>query len=195
MKSLSMKSLLIMVGIIVSSYYVRADQPGFLDGTWKIDNEEKFEHLDMMTKVSDNKSDMEHLPQSLNPDYDAALAKRLGADAYGMKSYVLLILKTGSNTTANQEETALAFRGHMENISRLSEEGKLIVAGPIGRNERNYRGIFIFDVDSIEDARDLVQTDPAVAAGLLEADLYSWYGSAALPLYLEAAGKIWKEQP
>jgi len=40
----------------------------------------------------------------------------------------------------------------------------------------------------------LLETDPAIKEGLLEADLYSWYGSAALPLYLDASDKIWKQQ-
>jgi hypothetical protein len=30
-----------------------------------------------------------------NPDYDAALAKKLGADDYGMHKYVMAFLKTG----------------------------------------------------------------------------------------------------
>ncbi len=37
--------------------------------------------------------------QTANPNYDEALAKKLGADDYGMKQYVLVILKTGKNTT------------------------------------------------------------------------------------------------
>ena len=32
-----------------------------------------------------------------NPNFDAELAKKLGADQYGMKNYVLVILKTGPN--------------------------------------------------------------------------------------------------
>ena len=36
--------------------------------------------------------------------YDEELAKKLGADEYGMKTYVFCILKTGSNTTATAEE-------------------------------------------------------------------------------------------
>ena len=42
------------------------------------------------------------------------------------------------------------------------------------------RGIYIFDVDSIEKARELTATDPAIQAGRLEMELHLWYGSAAL---------------
>ncbi len=45
------------------------------------------------------------------------------------------------------------FKGHMANINKLAAEGKLVVAGPLGKNDKNYRGIFIFDVDNVEAAK------------------------------------------
>jgi len=83
----------------------------------------------------------------------------------------------------------------MSNMERLAEEGKLIVAGPIGKNENSYRGIFILDVASLEEASKILQTDQAIKENLLAADLYNWYGSAALPEHLDAARKIWKIKP
>jgi uncharacterized protein len=133
--------------------------------------------------------------QTGNTDYDPELAKKLGADDYGMKRYILVILKTGSNTTADKELTGKSFAGHMSNMERLAEEGKLIVAGPIGKNENSYRGIFILDVASLEEASKILMTDPAIKENLLAADLYNWYGSAALPEYLDAARKIRKVKP
>lgn len=133
--------------------------------------------------------------QDINPKYDSSLAKKLGADDYGMKAYVLVILKTGPNKTEDQKLIQESFRGHMENIDRLVEIEKLVVAGPLGKNENTYRGIFILDVSSIDEAKELLQTDPAIKEQLLDAELYNWYGSAALPEYLEASDKIWKLSP
>ncbi len=130
-----------------------------------------------------------------NPAYDADLAEKLGADAYGMKNFVLVILKTGSNVTDDKAFITECFRGHMDNINRLEKEGKLVVAGPMAKNEQHYRGIFILDIATIEEAEALLGSDPAVREKLLAADLYKWYGSAALPLYLEHTNKIWKKQP
>jgi len=118
--------------------------------------------------------------QETEVKYDENLAKSLHADEYGMKKYVFCLLKSGSNTTASKEETKKLFAGHMENIGKLAKEGKLAVAGPFMKNDRNYRGIYIFNVETVEEAKALVATDPAIKANLLEAELTPWYCSAAL---------------
>ncbi len=131
-----------------------------------------------------------------NPNYDKALAQKLGADDYGMKAYILVILKTGTNQTSDKSVITESFRGHMANINRLVKEGKLIVAGPMGKNDKTYRGIFILkDIATLDEAKELLQTDPAVKAGILDVEVYNWYGSAALPEYLPFSDKIWKSQP
>ncbi|MDB5252772.1 MAG: hypothetical protein JWP27_1941 [Flaviaesturariibacter sp.] len=126
------------------------------------------------------------------PTYNKALADSLGADEYGMKSYVLVILKGGSGK-ADKERTDSLFAGHLRNIQRLARIGKLVVAGPMEDNEKGYRGIFILNVRTMEEAKALLATDPAIGARLLEPELYGWYGSAALPLYLPSAEKVTKK--
>lgn len=133
--------------------------------------------------------------QTTNPNYDAELAKKLGADDYGMKRFVLVILKTGSNESTDKILRDSAFSGHFSNINRLVEQKKLIVAGPMVKNDKSYRGIFILDTPSLEEANKLIKTDPAITSKFLEAELYIWYGSAALSEYLEASDKIWKKSP
>lgn len=110
--------------------------------------------------------------------YDANLAKRLGADDYGMKTYVFAILKTGKAKVEKAERDKLV-QGHLANILKLSESGTLVLAGPYMEGDDS-RGIFIFDVRTKEEAKKLVETDPAVKAGVFEVELRLWYGSAAL---------------
>jgi uncharacterized protein YciI len=133
--------------------------------------------------------------QTDNAKYDKALAEKLGADEYGMKQYVFVILKTGPAKIEDKAKVNELFRGHMENIGRLADEGKLVVAGPFMKNDRNYRGLFILNVKTVEEAKALLDTDPAVKAQLLEAELIPWYGSAALGEYLPVHEKIAKENP
>lgn len=131
-----------------------------------------------------------------NPNYNKTLAEKLGGDDYGMKSYFLVILKSGTNATMDKKLIAESFRGHMNNINRLVAEGKLIVAGPLGKNDNNYRGIFILNnLKTIEEAKELLQTDLAIKIGLLDYEIFTWYGSAALPEYLPFSEKIWKLKP
>ncbi len=130
-----------------------------------------------------------------NPKYDKALAEKLGADEYGMKQYVFVILKTGPNKVEDKAKLNTLFRGHMENINRLAKEGKLTVAGPFMKNDKGYRGIFIFNVKTIAEAEALLDTDPAVKEKLLEAEMYEWYGSAALGEYLDEHEKIEQKKP
>jgi len=132
--------------------------------------------------------------QSNSMQYDSTLAKSLGADEYGMKSYVLVILKTGKNDIQDKIVRDSLFKGHMANIGRLADEGKLVVAGPISKNELNYRGIFILNVPTIEEARELLQTDPTIKENVFELELFKWYGSAALPEYLKTHKSIQKSE-
>lgn len=125
--------------------------------------------------------------------YDQALATELGADERGMKSYVLVILKTGPVVVNDKQQRDSIFAGHMQNIGRMSEAGWLVSAGPIGKNDKQYRGIYIFDVRTIEEAEKLVVTDPAVKSGVLAAEYYPWYASAALPIHKKYHKKIQKK--
>jgi uncharacterized protein YciI len=64
-------------------------------------------------------------------------------------------------------------KGHMANINRLAEMKKLIAAGPFGDDGR-LRGIFVFRVASLDEAKALTATDPAVQAGRLAMDIHPW---------------------
>lgn len=131
-----------------------------------------------------------------NPNFDETLAQKYEADDYGMRSYFLVILKTGKNKSQNQELLAKSMRGHLDNIKRLVENGKLVVAGPLGTNQKNYRGIFIFQgVESQEKLEAILATDQAIKNNFLAYEIYPWYGSAALPAYLPISDKIWKKKP
>lgn len=114
------------------------------------------------------------------PAFDAELARRLGADERGMRKYVLVVLKTGPTPVADPEKRKAMFAGHFANMERLSAEGKLAVAGPFSKNEAGWRGLYIFAVEDIEEARKLVATDPVVIEGEMVPELYPWYGSAAM---------------
>lgn len=95
------------------------------------------------------------------------------AAEYGLKTYYLVLLKKGENRSQSQEEAMKLQEAHLNNISRLAELGKIVIAGPLLDNSE-IRGIFIFDADSQEEVEELCATDPAIKAGRLIAEVHPW---------------------
>ncbi len=77
------------------------------------------------------------------------------------------------------EEVTELQKAHLANIGRLAEDGKMVLAGPFGDNGE-MRGLFFFDVKTMEEAEALVNSDPAVKAGRLRVELHPWWGPTAL---------------
>ena len=114
-----------------------------------------------------------------NDSFDSILALKSGADEYGMKQYVMAFLISGPNRSHDSATAANIQRSHLDNIQKMAEEGMLVLAGPF-LDSGEYRGIYIFNVNTIEEAQQLTASDPAVKAGRLVMELHPWYGSAAL---------------
>ena len=114
--------------------------------------------------------------------YDPALAAQAGGDENGMRSYVLVILRTGPTRVPDGDARKAMFAGHFANMERLSKAGQLVLAGPFGDKDGDWRGLFVFAVADIEEAKALVATDPVIIQGEMVAEYHSWYGSAATVL-------------
>ncbi len=91
-----------------------------------------------------------------------------------IKQFWFVMLLKGNNRTQDSATAVKLQEGHMANISKLYKEGKLKVAGPFG-DDGNWRGVFIFDVASKEEAELLLNGDPAIAAGRLSYEVHPWY--------------------
>lgn len=122
--------------------------------------------------------------------FDAALAKRMGADERGMRHYVLVILKTGPTRVPEGDERKALFAGHFANMERLAKEGKLVLAGPFIDDPAEWRGLFVLAVDDLEEAKRLAATDPVIQKGEMVAEYHPWYGSAATMMIPELHEKL-----
>jgi len=97
--------------------------------------------------------------------------------------YTLVYLVRAANavqrTDAERKEIQA---GHMANMGRLAEEGRLFIAGPFGQPnpDERLRGIFVLATGSNEEAQRWVATDPAVIAGTLAPELASFESSPEL---------------
>ena len=124
--------------------------------------------------------------------YDSLLAVELGADKYGMKQYIMAFLMRGDSSSADSAEAAMLQRAHLDNITQMAENGDLILAGPF-LDDGDIRGIYIFNVSTVEKARELTSSDPAIKAGVLKMELHPWYGSAILQKLNELHASIQAE--
>jgi uncharacterized protein YciI len=91
-----------------------------------------------------------------------------------MTVYYFCLLTRGPNSgKGTKEELAAGQAAHMANIQRLADAGKLLIAGPF-MDRGDWRGIFIFKCASLEEAKELVASDPLVQDHRLIADVRPW---------------------
>lgn len=109
----------------------------------------------------------------LHPWWSEDVMKKTETPTKLMTAYLAFLVRGEKWTPEKTPQTEEIQKGHMANINRLAEMKKLVVAGPFGDNG-TLRGIFVFRVASMEEARALTLTDPAVQAGRLALDLHPW---------------------
>jgi uncharacterized protein YciI len=126
----------------------------------------------------------------------AAAAESPAADREGeeapappmkMKRYFLALLYKGPTWSPGESPEVVALQeGHLANIRRLADAGKLVLAGPF-EDAGDLRGLFVLDAASIEEARALCDSDPAIAAGRLRAEIFAWWAPEGVGVVPPAA--------
>jgi uncharacterized protein YciI len=92
-----------------------------------------------------------------------------------IKQYFFVMLTRGPNaSTIDSLDLQKIQEGHLANIHRMADTGKLKIAGPFG-DDGNWRGIFIFDVNSEEEVKELIKNDPAIQSGRLSYEIHPWW--------------------
>ena len=101
----------------------------------------------------------------------------VGPGGYEMTTYYVGFLYRGAKWTPEETpETRQLQEEHMANIQKMGAAGKLVIAGPFTDNG-DLRGLYVFRVASAEEAKALVESDPAVKAGRLRFELHPWYAA------------------
>lgn len=102
--------------------------------------------------------------------------------------YVFVFLETGTAAESPTPDELNEIRaGHFANMERLAEERVLLLAGPMGASQDGVarQGLFVLDVDTLEEAAFYAGSDPAVQSGLLRYDARPWSATPALRRVLE----------
>jgi uncharacterized protein len=104
----------------------------------------------------------------------SAQKKTTNEPEMNIKQYYFVLLTKGPNRNQDSANASIIMKGHLANIGKLYNDGKLKVAGPFA-NDENWQGIFIFDCASQAEVETLLKTDPAIKAGRLNFDIKAWY--------------------
>lgn len=106
---------------------------------------------------------------------------------FDLDTYQFAFLKKGSKwTPESTPETQKIQEGHMANINRMAQLGKLVAAGPMGDNG-DIRGIFVFKAASLDEAKTLAADDPAIKAGRLALEWMTWMAPKGIGVKLNQA--------
>jgi uncharacterized protein YciI len=110
----------------------------------------------------------------LHPWWAAKNAFRKPAAPLRLVIYYFAFLLRGATWTPEQTPELVRLQeAHLANIRRLAEAGTLVVAGPFS-DGGPLRGVFVFKTETMEEAKALADTDPAVRAGRLALELHPW---------------------
>jgi uncharacterized protein YciI len=109
----------------------------------------------------------------LHPWWAGDIMKKPSSPMKMTTAYLGFLTRGAKWTPEKTPATAELQKAHLANINRLAETKKLVIAGPFG-DETPLRGIFVFKVASLEEAKALAETDPAVQAGRLAIEMHTW---------------------
>ena len=101
---------------------------------------------------------------------------------YEMKQYFFVMLSKGANRTQDSVTAAKIQEGHMAHIRETAQSGQLQIAGPFDDETGDWRGILIYDVKTLDEAKALCAADPAVKAGRLVCDIRGWWAQQGATL-------------
>lgn len=117
----------------------------------------------------------------------AGVSSAAPPEEYEMTTYYVAFLYRGPAwSPEDTPERAKIQEGHMANIRRMAETGKLLVAGPF-TDDGDLRGLFVFRTGTLEEAKAMAEQDPAVKAGRLRLEWHPWFAAKNISVTAKAA--------
>lgn len=114
-----------------------------------------------------------HLIAEMHPWWSEDVMKTPTVPIKMTTAYLGFLTRGAKWTPEKTPATEALQKAHLANIQKLAEMKKLVVAGPFGDNG-TLRGIFVFKVATLEEAKQLAETDPSVQAGRLAISMHPW---------------------
>ena len=88
--------------------------------------------------------------------------------------YVLRATRLGMLTEGPTPEERVVVKGHLEYLEGLAQAGVVLLAGRTQTADEKTFGLVVFQAESDDAARRIADSDPAVARGVMRAEVYPY---------------------
>ena len=94
-----------------------------------------------------------------------------------LEAFELVVLRRPTDAPAYDEQTLERIQSeHLEYLGALRDAGHIVTNGPLlDQPDPSVRGLVVYRVGSLREARRLAEADPAVRAGRLAVDVMTWW--------------------
>jgi uncharacterized protein len=94
-----------------------------------------------------------------------------------MEKYYLVLLKRAPNAPKlDEHELDELQKKHLGHLRAMYEAGKMVIAGPFDeQQDQTMRGMCLYRVTTLDEARKLAEQDPSVKAGRLQVEVLAWW--------------------
>ena len=100
-------------------------------------------------------------------------------DMANMRKYYLVeLLRIPDRPVLDSLTRSNIQTAHLNNIDSLHRAGKLVLAGPFGDDKGG--GIFILKAESLEEAVEMCESDPAIKNGRLNYKVRPWWSDKTM---------------
>lgn len=96
---------------------------------------------------------------------------------YHMKQYWFVLYSGGEGAPLDSLTAARSQEEHLAHQAAQAERGLIVMGGPFGKNDADWRGILLYDCDTREEVEGYLKQDPFVKAGRLNYDIKPWWGA------------------
>lgn len=90
-----------------------------------------------------------------------------------VENYIVGLVKAGPNQEVDSLRRAELLESHVAFLKKQNEAGKLFASGPLS-SDPAVRGLYIFNVRTIEGAKTLMAQDESISSGWIELDYHVW---------------------